>query len=127
MPLRELSPRAVPARLAAAFDRFLSPGVLRMTISFELFYNRSMPIVSTFFGILIRLFHDDHNPPHFHAEYGEFSAVFEIASGRLMGGRLPSRARRLVEEWRRAHVPELKAAWQSVSEGKLPQRIKPLE
>ena len=98
-----------------------------MAFQAGLSYNRPMPIVSAFFGILIRLFHDDHNPPHFHAEYGEFSAVFEISSGSLLGGKLPSRARRLVEEWRKTHVSELKTAWKAVSSGRLPQRIKPLE
>jgi hypothetical protein len=57
-----------------------------------------MPILSIFFGIVIRMFHDDHPPPHFHAEYGEFAAVIDIATGRVLGGRLPPRVARLVEE-----------------------------
>ena len=69
-----------------------------------------MPIVSVFFGILVRLFHDDHPPPHMHVEYAGFSAVIGIAPGRLLGGRLPPRVRRLVEEWRRAHRDELRRA-----------------
>jgi len=40
-----------------------------------------VPVISVFFGIVVRLFHDDHNPPHFHVEYGERRAVIEIATG----------------------------------------------
>ena len=28
-----------------------------------------MPEISRFFGIIIRMFFDEHNPPHIHAEY----------------------------------------------------------
>jgi hypothetical protein len=37
-----------------------------------------MPEVSRFYGIVVRLFYDDHNPPHFHAEYGEHEALMNI-------------------------------------------------
>jgi hypothetical protein len=86
-----------------------------------------MPIVSLFFGIIIRIFHDDHNPPHFHVEYGEYEAVVEIANGRLMFGHLPRQARRLVEEWRRIRKGELLQAWNAATSGRAPMRIKPLE
>ena len=42
-----------------------------------------MPILSTFFGIVIRMFHGDHNPPHFHAYYSEDEAIIEINSGKI--------------------------------------------
>jgi hypothetical protein len=87
----------------------------------------TMPIVSLFFGIIIRLYHDDHNPPHFHVEYGEFSAVVEISNGRILFGKLPRQARRLVEEWRRNRKSELRKAWSDAISGKSPTRIKPLE
>jgi hypothetical protein len=45
-----------------------------------------MPIVSIFLGIVIRMFHDDHPPPHFHAAYGEYAAVIDIATGGVLGG-----------------------------------------
>jgi hypothetical protein len=86
-----------------------------------------MPIVSVFLGIVVRLFHDDHPPPHMHVEYGEYTAVIEIATGRLLGGRLPPRVRRLVEEWRRARGRELDRAWKQAQAGKMPRRIRPLE
>ena len=86
-----------------------------------------MPIVSIFFGIVIRLYNDDHNPPHFHAMYGEFEAIIEIRSGKILGGRLPTKAKKLVEEWRKKHIRELNSAWSAVESMKSPKRIKGLE
>lgn len=86
-----------------------------------------MPIVSIFFGIVIRLYHGDHNPPHFHATYGEFEAIIEIKSGKIIDGYLPPKAKKLVDEWRRKHTRELATAWTAVSAMKLPKKIKGLE
>jgi len=49
-----------------------------------------MPIVSRFFGIIIRMFYDEHNPPHFHAEYQKNKAVFDL-DGNVIKGTLKSR------------------------------------
>ena len=57
-----------------------------------------MPIVSVFLGIVIRLYHGDHNPPHFHATYGEFEAIVEISSEMILKGKMPPKAIKLVEE-----------------------------
>lgn len=86
-----------------------------------------MPIVSVFFGIVIRLYHGDHNPPHFHATYGEFEAIIDIKSGKIIQGSLPPKAKKLVDEWRRLHIGELVTAWSAVSTMKLPKKIKGLE
>ena len=37
-----------------------------------------MPTISMFYGIIIRMYYDDHNPPHFHAFYGDYKAVFNF-------------------------------------------------
>jgi len=58
-----------------------------------------MPTISAFYGILIRMFFNDHTPPHFHARYGEFEATIEIGSLQILQGKLPSRALMLVQEW----------------------------
>jgi len=84
-------------------------------------------VLSTFLGILIKMFHDDHNPPHFHVEYGEYRAVLEIGSGKLLAGRLPKRVQQLVKEWRRRHRNELRRAWVDAQAGRQPRRIRPLE
>ena len=71
-----------------------------------------MPIISTFFGIYVRMYHDDHAPPHIHVEYQGHEALMEIASGNILQGNLPNRARRLVQEWCAEHQAELVANWQ---------------
>jgi hypothetical protein len=88
---------------------------------------RSVPIVSVFLGIVVRMFHDDHPPPHMHVEYAEYAAVVDIRTGRLLGGQLPPRVRRLVEEWRRARRTDLQKAWLEAESGRQPRRIRPLE
>jgi hypothetical protein len=71
-----------------------------------------MPIVSIFFGIVIRMFHREHGPPHFHASYQGFEALIAIEDGRVLAGSLPRRALRIVQEWAAGHQEELSANWQ---------------
>jgi hypothetical protein len=51
-----------------------------------------MPTISAFYGILIRMFFNDHAPPHFHARYGEFEATIDIDTLEVLEGKLPPRA-----------------------------------
>lgn len=55
-----------------------------------------MPTISSFYGISIRMFFNDHVPPHFHVEYAEFKATVDIVELRISGGKLPRRAQELV-------------------------------
>ncbi len=71
-----------------------------------------MPVISIFFGIVIRMYHADHPPPHFHAAYGGFEAFVRIADGRIMAGTLPRRAARLVEAWAADHREALLRNWE---------------
>ncbi len=48
-----------------------------------------MPTLSIFFGIIIKMRHDDHPPPHIHVEYQGFTALVEISSGNIIAGDLP--------------------------------------
>ncbi|MCX8085679.1 MAG: DUF4160 domain-containing protein [Rhodocyclaceae bacterium] len=80
-----------------------------------------MPIISIFFGIIVRMWHDDHPPPHVHVEYQGWEALVDIESGEIMAGRLPKKAAALVREWCLAHQAELLANWQRA------QRFEPLE
>lgn len=86
-----------------------------------------MPVLSVFLGIVIRMYHADHAPPHFHATYGDHEAILEIGSGKVLAGRLPPRVLALVEEWRRKRLAELKRAWQDAQALKPPRRVRPLE
>ena len=86
-----------------------------------------MPELSRFFGIVIGIFYREHGPPHFHAVYGEFEAVIEIETGRVISGELPRRALSLVSEWRTDHVPELQEDWELARQHQPLKKIPPLE
>jgi hypothetical protein len=53
-----------------------------------------VPIVSQFFGITIPMFHRDHPPAHFHAEYGEHELIVELSPIAVNQGKVPNRAAR---------------------------------
>ena len=85
-----------------------------------------MPRISEFYGIVISMFFDDHPPPHFHAQYGEYQAKISIQDREVIAGQLPGRALRLVQEWATQHADELLANWSRV-EARMPlARIDPL-
>lgn len=62
-----------------------------------------MPEISRFLGIIIMMYFDEHNPPHFHVKYNEHAAVFNIRTLNIFAGHLPARVRGLVEEWAELH------------------------
>ncbi|OJV18346.1 MAG: hypothetical protein BGO21_22575 [Dyadobacter sp. 50-39] len=66
-----------------------------------------MPEISRFFGIIIRMFFDDHNPPHFHVEFQEHRATIDIKSVRLLDGSLPPKQLKQVQAWALLHQQEL--------------------
>ncbi len=85
-----------------------------------------MPEVSRFFGIIIRMYYDEHNPPHFHAEYSGNKAVFDF-KGNVAKGDLSSKtATKLVREWIDLHVNELEEDWNLARESKALKKIEPL-
>lgn len=86
-----------------------------------------MPTISSFFGIVIRMYFDDHAPPHFHAYYGSSSAQIAIETLQVIGGELPRRALALVLEWASAHREELRADWQRAQQHQPLVTIAPLE
>ena len=85
-----------------------------------------MPQISRFFGIIISMYYDDHNPPHFHATYGEFNAEISINDFIVMEGKLPSRVLGLVVEWASLHKEELLANWNRIEKGTPIENIAPL-
>ena len=72
-----------------------------------------MPEICRFLGIVITMYFDEHNPPHFHVRYNEHRASMEIKTLNLMAGALPARVRGLVEEWAELHQQELLKMWES--------------
>lgn len=86
-----------------------------------------MPRISAFFGIVIRMFYNDHSPPHFHAEYGEHEATYSIETLEVLRGQLPRRAHALVVEWTTLHRGELMANWDLARQGLPLSSIAPLD
>ena len=91
------------------------------------FLEINMPTISYFYGIYIRMFFNDHSPPHFHAVYAGSKAIYEIESLDLLDGQLPNRAHKLVLEWAKEHQEELRQNWRRCESrsGSL-QKISPL-
>ncbi|MEY3629369.1 MAG: hypothetical protein RLY91_1135 [Pseudomonadota bacterium] len=85
-----------------------------------------MPTISTFYGILIRMFFNDHAPPHFHVEYGEFKATVNIITLEVSCGTLPRRAQELVTDWAKLHQAELLDDWNLCMSKCQPKPIDPL-
>ena len=85
-----------------------------------------MPEVSRFYGLVIKIFYDDHNPPHFHAEYGEYEVLVDITTLAIMSGRLSARALGMVTEWASMHQQELRVAWERAKQLLPPGQIAPL-
>ncbi|MEI6055273.1 MAG: DUF4160 domain-containing protein [Lentisphaerota bacterium] len=84
-----------------------------------------MPVISRFYGLIIKMFfrQSEHNPPHFHAIYGEYVGEFNIQTLEMIEGDLPLKARNLVKEWAQLHQEELMDIW-TTQEFK---EVKPLE
>lgn len=85
-----------------------------------------MPEISRFYGIIIRMYFDDHTPPHFHAYYSGDEAVIGIDSLAVLRGHLPARAKGLVIEWASLHQSELREAWKRAENLDSPGKIDPL-
>lgn len=66
----------------------------------------NMPVISSFYGIIIRMYFGDHTPPHFHANYNEFSAQILIDNLGIINGYLPPKALALIVEWASLHQHE---------------------
>jgi hypothetical protein len=86
-----------------------------------------VPEISRFFGIVIKMFFDDHNPPHFHAEYAGSLALIDIRTLAVFSGLLRPRAMGLVIEWATLHQQELLTDWERARAQQKLRPIAPLE
>ena len=87
---------------------------------------KGVPEISRFFGIIIRMYFGDHDPPHFHAFYGEYVAVIGIDPIEVIAGELPHRAVSMAIEWAALHQRELKENWRRLHEDESARKIPPL-
>lgn len=86
-----------------------------------------MPTISIFYGILIKMLFDDHNPPHFHAEYGEYELVVTINPIKIIKGDTPKRVNSMILEWTALHQEELLQNCELCANMQTPFSIEPLE
>ena len=89
-----------------------------------------MPIISMFYGIIIRMyFYDDrqHHVPHLHAEYAGKRAAFSLQNGELLSGELPPGKTRLVQAWIEIHREDLLADWALAVNGEEVFKVEPLK
>ncbi|OQX09025.1 MAG: hypothetical protein BWK80_47430 [Desulfobacteraceae bacterium IS3] len=70
-----------------------------------------MPEISRFLGIVITMYFDEHNPPHFHVRYNEHRASVNISNLNIIDGFLPAKVRGLVTEWAELHQDEMLSMW----------------
>jgi hypothetical protein len=85
-----------------------------------------MPQISSFLGIRIRIYYRDHNPPHFHAFYGEYEGLVAMDKIELIGGNLPPRVLGLVIEWACTHQLALQQNWSRAINYQPLDKIEPL-
>jgi len=85
-----------------------------------------MPEISRFLGLSIRLFRDDHPPPHFHAVYNELTAQISIRHPAILRGRLPPRVLGYVTEWAVLYEEELLRCWEAAQTNQPVGKIEPL-
>jgi hypothetical protein len=85
-----------------------------------------MPEISRFFGIVVRMFYEDHDPPHIHAEYQGHKAKIDFEGNVLRGGLGSRTALRLVREWIDLHAQELQHDWNLAREGRPLEKVEPL-
>ena len=89
-----------------------------------------MPVISMFYGIIIRMFFFDnkeHKMPHIHIEYAEYKAVIEIPGGKLLAGDFPKDKLKLVAAWIEIHKDELMTDWKLAVEGQQIFKIEALK
>lgn len=86
-----------------------------------------MPVIASFYGMVIRVYHADHPPAHIHVQYGEMSAIVEIQTGDVLHGALPKRLAGLLREWLKKYRGEILRAWEDAQAHRAPKRVKPME
>jgi hypothetical protein len=86
-----------------------------------------MPEISRFFGIVIVMYYNDHEPPHFHARYGSLKAKIAIDPPTLISGDLPPRALGMVIEWAAMHQDELRENFSAAMNKQPTRKIEPLK
>ena len=86
-----------------------------------------MPEISRFFGMVIIMYWNEHNPPHFHVEYGDEDGVIDIQQLKMTKGNLSRRALNMIIDWTELHQEELLNDWDMCQKNLVPNKIQPLK
>lgn len=70
-----------------------------------------MPVIARFYGIIIKMYFNDHLPPHFHAFYGEYNGLYDLNTLEMLEGDLPRRAQGMIVEWAKRNHETLLTMW----------------
>ncbi|WP_035986155.1 DUF4160 domain-containing protein [Leptolyngbya sp. KIOST-1] len=85
-----------------------------------------MPTISRFYGIVVFINYNDHQPHTFTSRYQDQEIIVEIETG-TVEGRMAKRALRMVLEWLDLHQEELMANWELARQRKALNEIQPLQ
>lgn len=80
-----------------------------------------MPVICRFYGIIIKMYFNDHLPPYLHAIYGEYNGIIDLNTFEMLEGDLPTRALKLVQEWTEYYQLDLLKMWETKEFFKLPE------
>jgi hypothetical protein len=83
--------------------------------------------ISRFLGIIVAMYYNEHNPPHFHVRYGDHKIEISIKTLSILAGKLPPKALGLVMEWATQHQDELMTDWELARQNAELKKIAPLE
>lgn len=86
-----------------------------------------MPEICRFYGIAIYIYYNEHQPPHFHAFYGEREALISIGNLSILAGVIPPRSLGLIIEWASIHKDELLKVWDQAANHQKLDKIEPLD
>lgn len=70
-----------------------------------------MPVITRILGIVIKMYYQDHAPPHFHAEEAENAGYFSIEKLEMIEGNLSSKSQKIIIEWAKTHQNILQQMW----------------
>ena len=85
-----------------------------------------MAEISRFYGIIISMFGNEHNPPHLHIKYGRYKALYTIKNG-VIKGEIPISVLKKVNDWVEIHKEELTQNWDLLQSGGNVNKIEPLK
>ena len=86
-----------------------------------------MPVISLFFGIIIRMHYREHEPRHFHAEHQSQEGKFDFDGNQTVGNITSKNALDLIRQWAQLHRAALETNWSRINAGQPLDRIPPLE